>query len=245
LFGISLATYLLPTLSGLAADKKFPEFRRELSQGVNYLLFVNVLASMLLLTLAEPIMRLLFERGKFDAASTQQATLALMCLAPGLVGFSLVNVLARAFYALGDTRTPMRISVFCLALNLALAAALVWRFKQGGLGLANTASAALNVFLLTHALKRKLTKLEMDSVRRTLLPLACAGGLALVVSWWGWRFWEQALGHETLVLKIGAVFAPAAVAALIYFVTTLAWKIPAAKEMGGLLLKPFRRTVRS
>jgi len=235
LFGISLATYLLPTLAGLAAEKKFPEFRRELAQGAGYLVFVNLLASVLLLALAEPIMRLLFERGRFDAASTRQATFALACLAPGLVAFSLVNILARAFYALGDTRTPMRISVFCLALNLALAAVLVARFKQGGLGLANTASAALNLGLLAYALKRKLGKLEMESVRRALTPLLLATILAGAAAWWGWRFWERSVGHESLSLKIGAVFAPACVAALIYATVALACKVPAAAEIWSAL----------
>jgi len=231
LFGVSLATYLLPTLSGLAAEKKFDVFRRELCQGMNYLVFVNLLASVLLFTLAEPIMRLLFERGKFDATSTSQATLALTCLAPGLVLFSLVNVLARAFYALGDTRTPMRISVFCLTLNLVMAAVLVWRYKQGGLGIANTASAALNFGLLFYALKRKLTLLEMQSLRRALAPLLLATGLAGALAWWGWKSWEDALGHQTLALKIGAVFAPAIAAGILYWLVTFALKVPAAKEM--------------
>jgi len=193
--------------------------------------FVNLLASVLLLVLAEPIMRLLFERGKFDAISTGQAALALTCLAPGLVLFSLVNVFARAFYALGDTRTPMRISVFCLTLNLVLAATLVWRYKQGGLGLANTASAALNFGLLFYALRRKLTNLEMQSLRRVVLPLLLATGLAGAVAWWGWRWWEGALGHQTLTLKIGAVFAPAIAAGILYWLVALGLKIPAAKEM--------------
>ena len=241
LFGISLATYLLPTLSGLAAEKKFPEFRAELRQGASYLVFVNLLASVLLLTLAEPIMRLLFERGKFDATSTAQATLALTCLAPGLVLFSLVNILARAFFALGDTKTPMKISVCCLSLNLVLAAVLVWPFKQGGLGLANTASAILNVCLLTYALRRKLKTLEMGSLKQMVLPLALATATAGVVAWFGWRWWEGALGHATLWFKIGAVFAPAAVAAGCYWLISLAFKVPAAKEMTGLVVQKFHR----
>src|SRR5688572_25085116 len=109
LFGLSLATYLLPALSGLAAEKKYPEFRATLQQGVGYLIFINLLASVLLFTLAEPIVRLLFEHGKFDAGATLRAASALIWLAPGLVAFSLVNILARGFFALGDTRTPMRI----------------------------------------------------------------------------------------------------------------------------------------
>jgi putative peptidoglycan lipid II flippase len=235
LFGVSLATYLLPTLSGFAAEKKYPEFRTELSQGVNYLVFINLLASVLLFTLSEPIMRLLFERGKFDATSTSQAALALTCLAPGLVLFSLVNIFARAFYALGDTKTPMRISVFCLVLNLIVAVALVWHYKQGGLGIANTVSSAVNVFLLTHALKRKLTKLEMQLLRRAITPLLVATVLAGGLAWWGWRTWEGAFGHGNLALKIGAVFVPATAAAILYWLATLAMKVPAAKEMLALV----------
>ena len=70
MFGISLATYLLPTLSGLAAEKNYPEFRTTLRHGMGTLLFLNLIAAILLVVLAEPIVRLLFEHGKFTAAST-------------------------------------------------------------------------------------------------------------------------------------------------------------------------------
>jgi putative peptidoglycan lipid II flippase len=243
LFGVSMATYLLPALSGLAAEKKYPEFRRELSQGVSYLVFVNLLASVLLLVLAEPIMRLLFERGKFDATSTSQATLALACLAPGLALFSTVNVLARAFYALGDTRTPMRIGVFCLALNLLLSGALVWHYKQGGLGVANTCTSALNAGLLFYALRRKLTTLDMQTLRAAMPAMLFATMLAGALAWWGWHHWERTLGHGNLLLKLGAVFAPASAAALIYWLVALGLKVPAAREMSALLFARWKRSM--
>ncbi len=128
--------------------------------------------------LAEPIVRLLFERGAFTAASTDRASLALICLAPGLVAFSTVNILARAFFALGDTKTPMKISLACLTLNLLLAAALVVPLKQGGLGIANTVTSVCNAGLLFFALRKKLGRLEMAPLRATFLPLAIAGLLA-------------------------------------------------------------------
>ena len=89
----------------------------------------------------------------------------------------MVNILARAFFALGDTRTPMKISVFCLLLNLALALALVWHFKQGGLGIANTLTSLVNVTLLAHALRRKLKTLDMAALRR---PVWLLVGLSLL-----------------------------------------------------------------
>ena len=70
MFGISLATYLLPTLSSLAAEKNYSEFRVTLRQGLGSLIFLNLIASVLLVVLAEPIVRLLFERGTFNADAT-------------------------------------------------------------------------------------------------------------------------------------------------------------------------------
>jgi putative peptidoglycan lipid II flippase len=168
LFGISLATFLLPTLSGLAAEKNYSEFRATLRTGLSLLFFLNLIASVLLVTLAEPIVRLLFEGGKFDETATREASFALVCLAPGLVAFSSVNILARAFYALGDTKTPMNISIFCLGLNLILAAVLVFPLRQGGLGIANTLTSIGNVSLLFFALRKKMGKLGMESLESWL-----------------------------------------------------------------------------
>ncbi len=241
LFGVSLATYLLPALSGLAAEKNYPAFRTELRQGVSFLMFTNLIASVLLMVLAEPIIRLLFERGRFDATSTHQATLALVCLAPGLVAFSIVNVLARAFYALGDIKTPMKISLFCLTINLILAGALVWQFKQGGLGIANTATSLVNVSLLLFALRKKLARLEMAPLRKILAVLLVITAVAGMIAWFGWRCWEEKLGHATLALKIGAVFVPATIAGACYWLAALACKIPAASEMTTFALSRIKR----
>jgi putative peptidoglycan lipid II flippase len=240
MFGISLATYLLTTLSSLALEKNYPEFRSTLRHGLGALIFANLIAAVLLVVLAEPIMRLLFEHGKFTAASTERASFALVCLAPGLVAFSAVNVLARAFYALGDTKTPMKISLACLGLNFILAAILVSPLKQGGLGIANTATSICNVSLLLFALRKKLGKLEMEPLHATFLPLAIAGVLAGLVAWQGWRLWENSLGHETLALKTGAVFVPAIAAGLVYGILALAFKVSAAKEMLDFALQKFR-----
>src|SRR5439155_9607749 len=166
MFGISLATYLLPALSGLAAEKKYPEFRQTLSQGLGYLAFANLIAAAIALALADPIVRLIFERGMFGPDATHRVALALACLAPGLLMFSMNNILARAFFALNDIKTPMKISVFCLFLNLGFAVWLVHPYREAGLGVANTLSATLNMALLLFALRRKLSRLGLTSILR-------------------------------------------------------------------------------
>jgi putative peptidoglycan lipid II flippase len=240
-FGLSLATFLLPTLSGLAAEKNFGEFRATLRHGIQHLVFVNLLMAVLLVVLAEPILRLLFERGRFGPDSTMRATLALQCLGASLVAYSLVNVLARAFYALGDTRTPMKISIVCLGLNLSFALCLIWPFRQGGLGLANTVSSACNLGLLLYALRRKLGKLELEPLKPTLLPLTIATALAAATAFASSRLWESSAGHAALPAKIGAVFVPAGLAALVYWSFGLWTKNPAAQEITDLAFQRFRR----
>ena len=242
IFGISLATYLLPTLSGLAAEKKYPEFRQTLAQGIGWLMFANLLASALLLTLAEPMIRLLFERGKFDAASTLRSASALAALAPGLVAFSVVNVLARAFYALGDTRTPMRISIFCLVLNITVSAALMFPFREAGLGAANTVTSVMNVSLLAYALRRKLKTLEMSALARRLPALLAAAVVAGGVAWGLARLWTSRLGHGSLALKLGEVFAPIVGASLVYLILNLWLKTGFVEESLRLVAGRMKHT---
>ena len=241
MFGISLATYLLPTLAGLAATKKFPEFRQTLSQGLSYLAFTNLAAAAISLSLAVPIVRLIFERGRFDADATQRVALSLACLAPGLLMFSVNNILARAFYALDDIKTPMKISLVCLVLNLVFAIWLVHPYRKAGLGVANTLSASLNLALLVCALRRKLSRVGLMGLVNTLLVLVpnavLAGAVAAALAW----LWGKQLGHATLLLKAGMVFLPGGVAVLVYWLIALWLKVPAAQEMTDLALQRFRK----
>jgi putative peptidoglycan lipid II flippase len=240
MFGISLATYLLPTLAGLSAQKKYPEFRQTLSQGLCYLAFANLIAAAIALSLATPIVRLLFERGQFGPDATLRVARALACLAPGLLMFSMTNILARAFFALNDIKTPMKISVFCLLLNLGFALWLIRPYHEAGLAVANTLSACFNVALLIYALRRKLSMLGLTAFVRSLLvlvPSAVGAGIlaALLES-----LWERKLGHATLLLKIGAVFGPGALACLGYWLVALWAKVPAATDIVHLLMRKSR-----
>jgi len=188
--------------------------------------------------------RLIFEHGKFGPDATLRVALALACLAPGLLMFSMNNILARAFYALSDIQTPMKISLVCLGLNLGFAFWLVQSYREAGLAVANTLSATLNLGLLLYALRRKLGRLELAGLNRALgvlVPNAIlAGGVAAALSW----LWERHLGHATLGLKLGAVFAPGGVAGLGYWLLALGFKVPAAREMTELAWQRWRRRPR-
>jgi putative peptidoglycan lipid II flippase len=232
-FGLSLATFLLPTLAGLAVDKNFPKFRSTLRQAVEHLIFINLLASVLLFTLATPIIRLLFQHGKFDEHSTERVSLALVCLVPGLISFSLVNILARAFYALGEIKIPMRISIFCLCVNLIFTVGFLFglRLGAGSLGLANSLSSLCNLGLLLFALRKKLRTLDMTETIAHLPRVALTGLVAGLVCWSGRLVWDKHFGYVGWTHRAGEVFAPMILATVVYLGLGLWLKIPSADEI--------------
>jgi putative peptidoglycan lipid II flippase len=233
--GVSLATFLLPTLSGLAAKKKFSEFRATLKDGMGYVVYANLPASVLMFVLAEPIVRLLFEGSAFDAPATFRCQYALKCLLPGLVAFSLVNVCARAFFALGDVKTPMRISVFCLGTNLVLAFQLIPLFEQGGMGMANSISSFLNLSLLIYALRKKFSKLTFADMYRPLNSMVAACALAGFVTWGCHALLDGWLGHNGVMNRLLVVFVPLTFGGSVYALITYWLKVKAAEDIVALL----------
>jgi murein biosynthesis integral membrane protein MurJ len=229
MFGISLATYLLPTLSGLAAEKNYPEFRATLRHGMGTLLFLNLIAAILLVVLAEPIVRLLFEHGQIHRRLHRSACARAHVPRAGAGGVFTVNILARAFYALGDTKTPMKISIACLVLNLS------WP-RAGGAAEAGRPRHRQHGDLI---LQRRAcwftrcgkTQTGNGTAAQNIFAAGNGGALAgpdrvvrLVVL-------GKFARPRNLALKIGAVFVPAGIAGLVYWLAALAFKIPAAKEM--------------
>lgn len=240
--GVSLATYLLTELSGAAAAKDYATFRASLKEGLLQLLFINALATAILLALAAPMIRLLFQHGAFTASDTPEAAFALRCLAPGLIAFSLNNILARAFYALGDTRTPMRISVFCLGVNLVLATLLLPMLRQGGMGLANTVSGVVNSGLLAYALKRALPRFSFRAMAPNALRVAAAAVAAAVTATLVNAAWDRSVGFNHLPARFAGVFLPIVAASVVFFGLAWMWKLPQAQDLAALATRRQRRS---
>ena len=158
--------------------------------------------------------------------------------------FSMNNIVARAFYALDDIKTPMKISLLCLGLNLGFAYWLIHPYREAGLAVANTLSASLNLSLLVYALRRKLSRLGLTSLVNTLLVLVpdaiLTGVVAAALAW----LWDKQLGHAALMLKVGMVFVPGCIAALVYWLVALWLNVPAAREMLDLVLERFRKAAK-
>jgi len=125
LFGVSIATAALPTVSALAARGDRDGMRRTIAAGLRLMLALNVPATVGLIALATPIVALIFERGSFTAADTPATAAALVFYAPGLLGYSAVKLASPTFYALQDSRTPVAVSILSVGVNVVLNLTLV------------------------------------------------------------------------------------------------------------------------
>jgi putative peptidoglycan lipid II flippase len=156
LFGVSIATAVLPAASRHAAVDDEKAIRATLSRGLSLMLMLNVPASLGLATLAHPIVRVLFERGQFLPADTMATAAALQCYAVGLVGYSAARIASPVFYAIGQSRVPVAAGTASIAFNIVASLALIGLAGFRGLALATSLAALANGGLLLWLLKRRL-----------------------------------------------------------------------------------------
>ena len=210
LFGVSIATAVLPALSQQAARGAPDAMRQTISSALRLTLMLNVPATIGLVALATPIVALIFERGSFTAADTAATAAALACYAPGLLGYSAVKIVVPSFYALGDSRTPALISVGSVALNVALNLLLVRFLGYRGLALGTAIAAVVNAVALLHVLRRRLGGLEdrrlVTALAKITVAAACMGLAAAAAERWWASVWPtpEVLGQT---IRLGSAIA--------------------------------------
>lgn len=162
LFGIALATVTLPYLSRQHANESHEAFAATLDWSMKLVMLIAVPAAIGLVVLAEPLVATIFFGGVFAEDDVRMTALALQAFAVGLVGFSFVKILAPAYFAREDTRTPVRIGLIALAVNFVLSVTLAWYLTSigyagthAGLALAISVAALLNAFLLYRGLRQQ------------------------------------------------------------------------------------------
>lgn len=187
-FGVALASAVLPTLSGFASRKDIPSLKKTLVFSLENVFFVMCPVMMILMLLSTPIVRALFERGEFDVYSTQITALALSFYALGLLSFGGIKIMVTAFYALQDTKTPVKTAALCLVVNAGLNFIFMFPLKVGGIALASAVAGTLNFLILFAIMNKRLGGFDTGLLRyfgkvflgAVLTGLAVYGGWSYV-----------------------------------------------------------------
>lgn len=197
-FAIAVSTVVYPLIAKHAVEKKFTAMAEDYRKGIRLILLVNVPAALGLVLLSEPIIRVLFQHGKFDATDTLAMTPLLGILAVGMPFFSMTNLTVRAFYSVKDTKTPVKVAVIDFAVNLVLSLSLMHWLGAKGLVLASTVAIIVQTVLLKRALTKKLPEMKFaplwPSVGKIIVATLAMG--LLVGGGWHW-LQGAGLGHRS------------------------------------------------
>lgn len=195
-FAIAIGTAVLPSLSTMAAERDTAAFGDAFSHALRLVFFITLPATAGLIVLGRPLVRTIFERGDFDVLSTQMTAVALFYYALGLWAFSGVRILVSAFYALQDTKTPVKVATVALVVNSLSALALMGPLKQGGIALALSISSSVQFFLLFYFLGGKTPLPSMKDVLTSVLKILFASAVMGIVVYY--------LLHRWLIIKADA-----------------------------------------
>jgi putative peptidoglycan lipid II flippase len=212
LFGVSIATAAMPAVSRHAAEEDRGAIRRTVADSFSLMMMLNVPATVGLIVLAVPIVQVIFERRAFTHADTLATAAALQFYALGLVGYSLARIASPTFYALDESRTPVKVSVVTVLANAALNLALARAMGYTGLALGTSIAALLNGGLLVMLLRRRLNGVEDRRVLTALAKILVASALMGVAAWATHHALARALPGPALVLQLARLSAAIAVA---------------------------------
>jgi len=240
IFGVALATAVLPSLSFMAAKNDKKGFLVTIAFALRHVSFIIIPAAVGLMLMSEPIVRLLFQHGKFDAESTMFVVKALRLYAPGLMAFALLKIVVPSFYALKDTKTPVKVGLAVLVLNVILNLILMQFMAERGLALSTTICAYINVVFLLAVLRKRMGPLGMRRVLISILRICIAATImgAVVVLALHWS--ENICNTDKLFGQLVSVFVPLLAGLTVYTVVSFFSGQSEIKELLGAYLSKKR-----
>jgi putative peptidoglycan lipid II flippase len=196
IFGFAIASATLPAISRNAATNDIPNFRGTLSRSLGLVFLLTVPSAIGLAVLGEPIIAAIYQLGEFTAADTRQTALALSCYAVGLAGYAAAKVLNPAFYALGDARTPMAISLISVLINFGVAYSAVQfaGFGHAGLALSTSTVAIFSSVALFVIMRKRIGGIYGRNLWRSFSRVTVASVAMGATVWVSSHFIETIVG---------------------------------------------------
>jgi len=170
-FGIAISIAIFPTLAKQTAKNNIAEFKKSLLFGLRMLLFITVPCAVGLIVLKDSLIRLIYEHGIFSRAATTMTSSALLYYSIGLFAYACVRLITMSFYALKDTKTPVKIGIYIVFINITLDLILIRYLAHSGLALATSVAAILNLIILLKVLQDKIGDMKLKSQISFLLKI--------------------------------------------------------------------------
>jgi len=239
-FGVAIATATLPAISRSAAQKNEAEFRHTLASSIRLAFLLTIPSAVGLIVLGNPIIALIYERGHFGATDTDHTAAALGFFAIGLTGYAAIKILAPAFYALGDARTPMIISLASMLTNFVMNWTLVGPLHERGLALSTSTVALGNCALLYAIMQRRINGIEGKRTLVTVLKIIFAS-LVMGSVCWAISHWVSGMFGRSFAARLLNVAGSVSAGAGVFYLAASLVKVEELKVATDTLIGRFRR----
>jgi len=241
MFGVAVATVTLPVISRASALGDMSRFREILARGMRLAVFFTFPSAVGLIMLAQPIIALIYQRGKFHDTDSLHTAEALQFYAIGLVAYSCIKVLVPAFYAINHRWTPMTVSFCSIGLNLVLNWLFIFHWNMGhrGLALSTAISATVNFSLLYFFMRRLSGSLQTEAMLLTLGKCLLAS-LPIVLVGWLTHPWLVGVRHASIGIRAGSLFTVIAAAVTLFLVASWLLKIEGFSEFLGVVTRKLK-----
>ena len=234
LFGVAIGTIAMSGLARKAAEGDMEGLRTTLSQSLSMLAYLTIPATVGIMVLRVPVVRLIYERGRFGPADTEATATALLLYAFGLVGYTAVKVLAPAFYVLNRPRGPVIASVLAVATNLTIVGFLYSRLGFRAVAIGTALAALLNAALLATLFERRVGGLLGRGLFRSTVPMGGAAAVMGLVVWWTAGALERSLGAENLAANLATGLLPVLLGVAVYVILTRWLRVGEAETLWTL-----------
>lgn len=208
-FTASIVSVMYPMLSKLSAENNQKKFTSSVKSSINMIIISMIPISVASIFFATPVVRIIFERGAFDARATQMTATALIFYAIGMTAFGLRDILGKVFYSLQDTKTPMVNGIISVCVNIVLDLILIKPMAHGGLALATSSSSIACILLLFWNLKKKVGYFGQDKIIKATLKSLVASLVMSILSYCMYKFVFGILGvgsvNEFISLTISVI----------------------------------------
>ena len=241
LFGGTISLSIFPTMSEHFATGSIDEYKKDLSLSMRTMLFVTIPSVAGLIVIRTPLIRAMFYQGNFSESDIEKVATLLMIYSLGIVGYCCRQVLSRGFYSAQDTKTPVRINIIILTLNIVLSIIFVKLWRENGLALAYAVAGFASMTLLSIFLHKKLGTMRGGEMVVSAVKSLIASGVMYVVLYFLREFLMDALPPERKLMQIIHVVILIFVGVLVYFIMVLMLRMQEVTPVIGMLKRKFSR----
>lgn len=242
MFIVSISSVIYPMLSKLSTENNKKKFKESIVTAINVVTLIIIPISVGAIILAEPIVKLLFQRGEFDARATQMTAIALIFYSIGMLGFGLRDILGKIFYSLQDTKTPMINGIIAMVLNIVLNLAFVkyTNMGLGGLAFATSISSLVTIALLSVSLRRKIGAFGGKKIISVLIKSIIAALLMALVTKFTYNAIDAFLSAGFIQDAIKLVIS-VGLGAIVYAVSIIVLRVDEVKLIFKMINKKVKR----